>query len=127
MALSARADIRPDAGHLPYVKRHARIEPLDQAARLIGIVTALDVLMNQRQHPLRIVIKRDASERALWLFRLLFEIGDAIVFVDVDRVVLLDLFQVTDVINARDRRVLPRAIRSEERRVGKECRSRWSP
>src|SRR5438874_8015196 len=28
---------------------------------------------------------------------------------------------------ADDARVLPREARSEERRVGKECRSRWSP
>ena len=27
----------------------------------------------------------------------------------------------------RDSQVLIRAVRSEERRVGKECRSRWSP
>ena len=25
------------------------------------------------------------------------------------------------------RRILPTTVRSEERRVGKECRSRWSP
>src|SRR5260221_4756793 len=28
---------------------------------------------------------------------------------------------------SRRRRVLPSSARSEERRVGKECRSRWSP
>ena len=33
---------------------------------------------------------------------------------------------VTDRISAFDV-VLPKGIRSEERRVGKECRSRWSP
>src|SRR2546430_6528272 len=29
--------------------------------------------------------------------------------------------------NARARRLMPTTSRSEERRVGKECRSRWSP
>ena len=31
------------------------------------------------------------------------------------------------VVNVRDDGDVPKAERSEERRVGKECRSRWSP
>ena len=34
---------------------------------------------------------------------------------------------VLKLINNRDELVKPMASRSEERRVGKECRSRWSP
>ena len=32
-----------------------------------------------------------------------------------------------EVIDATGRYVIPGGVRSEERRVGKECRSRWSP
>ena len=45
-----RADVVPEAGHLPRVKRHARVKPLDQAAGLIRIVAFLDVLVDQSQH-----------------------------------------------------------------------------
>ena len=35
--------------------------------------------------------------------------------------------RLVDIWNTAQKRGLPRAYRSEERRVGKECRSRWSP
>src|SRR3712207_8001236 len=36
-------------------------------------------------------------------------------------------YQIPDVASRRDLVALQTGIRSEERRVGKECRSRWSP
>jgi hypothetical protein len=41
-----RPDVVPDSRHLPRVNRRARIQPLDQAAWLIGIVLLGYVLMN---------------------------------------------------------------------------------
>ena len=43
---------------------------------------------------------------------------------DVTRAVLEEMRRTPD---ARTREILSALVRSEERRVGKECRSRWSP
>ena len=45
--------------------------------------------------------------------------GNKILFIDIDH--QCNLTQIYDIYDIKD------TIRSEERRVGKECRSRWSP
>ena len=44
-----RTDIKPETRHFPHIKRHARVQPLDQSAGLVRIVSFRDVLMDQRQ------------------------------------------------------------------------------
>src|SRR5205814_1722855 len=101
-----RADVIPDARHAPNVKRSPRIKPLHEAAGLIRIVAFGDVLPDQRQNRFWIIVQSDPSQRAFWMFRFLFKKGYAIVFIDLNRVVLLDLLQVRNVVHGQDRRIL---------------------
>src|SRR5664280_3700100 len=72
-----RADVEPGARHAPGMDPGARVEPLHEAAGLVGIVALGEVLLDERDGALGIKVKRDADERArrvLWLF---LEGGDA--------------------------------------------------
>src|SRR5579872_4851449 len=65
------ANVKPDSGDAPSVNGRARIEPLNQPARLVGVVAFGDVFLNQRKRRLGVKIKRDASDgagRVLGLF-----------------------------------------------------------
>src|SRR5690606_39304623 len=57
---------------------------------------------------------------------LLFVVGGEVAVLLVDRLEHADDFAVAAAKRNRDQ-ALRRVARSEERRVGKECRSRWSP
>ena len=68
-----RADVIPEAGNDPGVERHARIKPLHETARLVGIIALGDVLLDQRQNGFRIIIERDAGQSAGRILWFLFE------------------------------------------------------
>ncbi len=95
------ADVVPDAGHFPGVDGDAGVKPLHEAAGLVGIVALGDVLMDQRQHGFRIIIERNAGQRAGGLLGFLLEEGDFAGAIYGDGVVFFDFLEVADVINAR--------------------------
>src|SRR4030095_5078463 len=96
-----RADVIPNSRYLPNIEWRARVHPLYEPTRLVLIVPFVHVLLNQRQRGLRIVIQRDSRQRALWVCWLFFEIGDATALINFYRIVFLDLFQVTHVVNTK--------------------------
>src|ERR1700687_5128399 len=54
-----RPDVEPESGHTPGINRRARVKPLDQSARLVGVVAFGDVLLDQRDGAFWIKIKRN--------------------------------------------------------------------
>src|SRR5262249_27731193 len=100
-----RADVEPDARHAPGVERGSRVEPLDEAARLIRIVPLVQISADERQRLARVEVQRDPGERRSRMPRLLLEEDDPPVAVDVDRVVLPDRLEVADVVDGEDRRL----------------------
>src|ERR1035438_2656881 len=72
-----RADVEPESGYAPGINSCARIQPLHEAAGLVGIVALGDVLLDERDRALRIKIQRNAGERARGVLRFLLEEGDA--------------------------------------------------
>src|SRR5437016_2809175 len=55
-------DIVPEPWHPPGVERCAGVEPLDEAARLVGVVAFGDVLPDERDGRFRIIIKADPGQ-----------------------------------------------------------------
>ena len=89
----------------PGVDRRARIKPLDEPAGLVGIVALGDVLLDQRDRGLRIIIQRDAGERAGRIFRLLLEESNLPVRGERDGIVFFDLLEIAHVIDRQHRRI----------------------
>ena len=68
----------PEAGDLPGVKWDAGVEPLDEAAGLVGIVFLGDVLVDEGQGGFGIIIEGDAGEGGRWaVLGFSFKEGDA--------------------------------------------------
>ena len=78
------ADVIPEAGHLPGIDGQPLVEPLNEPAGLVRVVSLGYVLLDQRQRGLGIEIKRDAGQGAGRVLRLLLEEGDAPFAVQVD-------------------------------------------
>src|SRR4051812_42288871 len=60
----AGADVVPHAGNGPGVHRHFRVEPLDQAARLVGVVAFGDVLADYWDGGLWVIVESDSCKSA---------------------------------------------------------------
>ena len=95
-------DIKPDPRDAVSVDRNPRIEPLDEAARLIGIVPFGDVGRKLRDGFLGEIVKGDPRVGALGMSRLLFEMRDHPVGVHLDAVVFLDGLKVFHVVGGQD-------------------------
>ena len=108
-----RADVEPQAGHAPGIDGRARVKPLHEAAGLVGIVALGDVLLDERNGRLRIIIKRDAGERAGGIFWLFLEEGDLAGGVGGDGIIFFDLLEITHVIDGERRRIFREAEFSE--------------
>src|SRR3954452_2744722 len=96
----SRADVVPAAGDPPRVYGHPRVEPFDKPAGLVGVVSRLEVLAHEPERLARVEVERDPGQRAARLLRLLLEVREPVVLVELDRVVLTDRLQVADVVDA---------------------------
>src|SRR3954471_19124324 len=106
-----RADVVPLARDTPGVDGRPRIEPLDEPTRLVRVVPGVEVLAHEPERLARIEVERDPGQRAARLLRLLLEVREPVVLVELDRVVLTDRLQVADVVDAERRRPLrPREL-----------------
>ena len=59
-----RADVEPIAGGGPGVHGLLGVEPLDEAAGLVGVVALYYIAADFGQHRARVIIERDADEGA---------------------------------------------------------------
>src|SRR5215469_8828072 len=55
------ADVVPQAGNAPGIHRRAGIKPLNEAARLVGIIALGNVLPDKRERRFRIIIQSDTG------------------------------------------------------------------
>src|SRR2546425_8633338 len=123
-------DFRPDYGRLGDLKRDLGVpaaaftatatpEVRADIARQLGLSDPLEIVTGFERPNLTLAVEscRSRSDKARALDRLLREVGPpGIVYAATRKNVDLWL-----------ERLEGRGLRSEERRVGKECRSRWSP
>src|SRR2546426_11504495 len=113
-----------------FSKRPCRLF-LSLAVGLIWVNTFLDRSVSASQHPNEIFTDITAQAGITWQQfsgespdRFLIEtMGGGVAFLDFDSDGLQDIFFV----NGGETPHGKSPVRSEERRVGKECRSRWSP
>src|SRR3954451_20620747 len=68
-----RADVVPLARDTPAIDGRPRIEPLDQPARLVGVVPRVEVLAHEAERLERVEVEGDPGQRAARLLRLLLE------------------------------------------------------
>ena len=93
---------------------------------LVGVVSVGEVLADQRQRVARIEVEGDAGERRARLLRLLLEVRDPAVRVDLDRVVAAaDELEIAHVVDGEQRcATLPRDTSEVAERLREEVVSR---
>ena len=98
-----RADVEPIAGDYPRVDGVLGVEPLDEAAGLVGVVAFFYVAADFGQHRSRVIIEGDADESALGFIRFFFKTDEPAGFVHGNDAVFFGFFQRTDIVQAEHR------------------------
>ena len=96
-------DIEPGALDLMGLHRLALVEPLDESARLVRIISRGDIGREKRHDLARKIIERNPGQRVFRLGRFLFELGDDAVGIDRDAAVFLDRLEIADVVGRQRR------------------------
>src|SRR2546423_6468467 len=78
------ADVEPGAFDLKCFHGLALVEPLNESAGLVGIISGGDVGRKHRHDLARKIIERDSGHRVFWIWRLLCELGDHAVAISRD-------------------------------------------
>src|SRR5438067_6359282 len=98
------ADVEPGAFDRIRLHGLTLVKPLDEAPRLVWIISGGDVGREKRDQLTRKIIERDSGDGVLRLGRLFFEQGDDAVGIGRDAAVFLDRLEIADVIR-RERRL----------------------
>ena len=87
------ADVEPIAGDYPRVDGVLGVEPLDEAAGLVGVVAFFYIAADFGQHRARVIIERDADEGACGGAGFFFKTDEPIGSVHGDDSVFFSFFQ----------------------------------
>src|SRR4051794_11650543 len=76
------ADVEPLSGHAPTEHRRARVEPLNEAPGLVGVVTGVEVLPDEAERRARVEVHRDPGPGAARLLGLFLQPRHAVIAVE---------------------------------------------
>ena len=103
------ADIEPSSGNAPSLNGSSRIEPLNESAWLIGIISFFEILGDALDGGRGIEVEGDPDQGTGWVLGLFDELRNGASLVKVDDPIFLGLLERLDIVDAENRLIFSEA------------------